>query len=54
MGDNSVENEESVTFSKVSLISCEKLVGVDCNVSPKLLMKEKKVKKIIVEKSHIA
>jgi hypothetical protein len=30
------------------------IVGVDCNVSPILLMKEKKVKKIIFEKSHIA
>jgi hypothetical protein len=29
-------------------------VGVNCNVSPTMLKKEKKVKKIIVEKSHIA
>jgi hypothetical protein len=32
----------------------EETVGVDCNVSSTLLMKEKKVKKIIFEKSHIA
>jgi hypothetical protein len=29
-------------------------VGIDCNVSLTLLMKEKKVKEIILEKSHIA
>jgi hypothetical protein len=31
----------------------DEFVGVDCNVSSTLLRKKKKVKKIIVEKSHI-
>jgi hypothetical protein len=42
---NKVENKKF----KVQVV-----VGVDYNVSPTLLRLEKKVKKIIMEKSHIA